>query len=650
MNYFSVKQKIYGAFAALFLVVLASGWVIFSSQKKASEDASIIKVLDRQLTLTQTMEKSILMGDAMDKSRLMSIERQINSLDHYITQMRKTFTQSVTAIGGGSGVPSSMDPANEDHPALPFPATFTRMVNERFGNNTDFSIDIISKKPVNPGQSLKTPLDKEASVFLKNNPQKMFKKIYEKDGHIYIGLYTADNATHQACADCHTKTMGRQFNIGDMLGIRRYRLLFATDSVAGRNGLNASLKDYKTSREIFSQTLAAIRSGGKYPADMEMDDFYQMKRIEDESIQVQTASIAQEFKEFTQAVDILLESEFNSKRYREARSAILRTSSNMKKMGAHIIELFSVIGDESKKNIRSAVVTSSLFSLLVLGGTAYYLFFIVIRLKEASVNISSVSSQLVATVNEHDRTVENQAAAVSETTATMDELDSSARQSNEQASATVLETSEALKLVKEGRRTVEKTMEGMSSMQDKVEAISSQIIHLSEQTSQIGNVTGLVSDIASQTNLLALNASVEAARAGEHGKGFAVVASEIRKLADQSKKSAEKISILVLEIQKATNSTVMVAEEGNKTVVEGTRLAQTISNSFDGVSNSVELINENAQQISLNTNEQSKAIKQVLDVMKGIDAGTKETALGLNQTKEGIKSLNKSAQELKIMI
>ncbi|ERT03921.1 methyl-accepting chemotaxis (MCP) signaling domain protein [Lyngbya aestuarii BL J] len=84
--------------------------------------------------------------------------------------------------------------------------------------------------------------------------------------------------------------------------------------------------------------------------------------------------------------------------------------------------------------------------------------------------------------------------------------------------------------------------------------IKNHIIRLSKNLNPIYNITNLVSDLANQTNILALNASVEAVRAGEHGKGFGVVASEIRKLAaDQSRSSAQKIGVLIFEIQNATN-------------------------------------------------------------------------------------------------
>jgi methyl-accepting chemotaxis protein len=149
---------------------------------------------------------------------------------------------------------------------------------------------------------------------------------------------------------------------------------------------------------------------------------------------------------------------------------------------------------------------------------------------------------------------------------------------------------------------------------------------------QIGRMTDLVSELAYQTNLLALNAAVEAARAGEHGKGFAVVGTEIRKLADQSKQSAERSATLVSDINHATNATVMATEEGSKTV---SALAGSITDVF-----------ESTQQTILNVRRQVAAVGQVVTAMNDIKRGAMETAAGIAQTKRVITYLSEVAQTL----
>ncbi len=118
---------------------------------------------------------------------------------------------------------------------------------------------------------------------------------------------------------------------------------------------------------------------------------------------------------------------------------------------------------------------------------------------------------------------------------------------------------------------------------------------------KIVDIISVIDGIAFQTNILALNAAVEAARAGEHGKGFAVVAAEVRELADQSKKSAERANALVTEIQKATNSAVMVTEEGTRTAEEVVGIIAKTLEAFGSISTTANSVAVSAQQVLLNS-------------------------------------------------
>lgn len=272
------------------------------------------------------------------------------------------------------------------------------------------------------------------------------------------------------------------------------------------------------------------------------------------------------------------------------------------------------------------------------------------RLNQTSSTLTTSSSQIASTIEEQERTASQQAASVNQTTATMDELGASSRQSAEQAEAASRAAQRVRELAEGGNQAVEETLDSMINLKNKVGAIADQIVRLSEQTNQIGSISRLVSDLANQTNMLALNAAVEAVRAGEHGKGFAVVAAEIRKLADQSKQSAQKINVLVADVQNAINSTVMVTDEGTKTVEAGMQVTQKTAQAFAGVTEAISNVVVNNQQISLNIQQQATAIQQVVQAMNNINQGAKETATGISQTRLGTQKMNEATLFLKEMV
>ena len=264
--------------------------------------------------------------------------------------------------------------------------------------------------------------------------------------------------------------------------------------------------------------------------------------------------------------------------------------------------------------------------------------------------IVSSSTEIAATIEQQERIAVQQAASVNQTTSTMDELGASSRQSAMQAESALENASHVLNMAAEGSKVVQTTQQGMLTLTEKVGAIAEQVLHLSQQTNQIANITNLVSDLANQTNMLAINATVEAVRSGEQGKGFGVVAREIRRLADESKKSSAQINDLINDIKNAINKTVMVTDEGNKTLDNSLKLTEGTAETFNNVANAINSVVMSSQQIYLNTKQQAIAIEQVVDAMNDLNKGAAETASGITQSRVGTQTLNKAALNLKSLV
>ena len=275
---------------------------------------------------------------------------------------------------------------------------------------------------------------------------------------------------------------------------------------------------------------------------------------------------------------------------------------------------------------------------------------IAVNLNRFTSTIANSSNDITAKVERQETIANEQASSVSQTTSTVDSLGESSRRSAVQAEESAKSASTALSLAETGAQTVEQTRVGMESLKERVKEIAEQIVNLSEQTEQIAGVSELVGDLANQTNMLALNAAVEAARAGEYGKGFGVVAGEIRKLADQSRKSADRINNLVTDVQAAMNSAVMVTDEGQKTAESSIGLALNTAESFIGVKDAVNNVFANTSEISEVAKQQAVGIQEILAAVNALNLNAMDTAADMGDVKSSTVNLKKSAEELKAIV
>ncbi len=232
--------------------------------------------------------------------------------------------------------------------------------------------------------------------------------------------------------------------------------------------------------------------------------------------------------------------------------------------------------------------------------------------------VAAASTQIAQGNNDLSGRTEEQASALQQTAASMEELTTTvklnadhARQANELAKT-------ASTVARQGGDVVGKVVGTMREIND--------------SSTRIADIISVIDGIAFQTNILALNAAVEAARAGEQGRGFAVVAGEVRTLAGRSAEAAKEIKGLI------TASVERVAA--------GTQLVDQAGTTMQEVVQSIGRVNQIMGDISNASDEQSAGVAQIGQAVTQMDQATQQNAALVEESAAAADNLRHQAGDL----
>ncbi|NPV27382.1 MAG: methyl-accepting chemotaxis protein [Firmicutes bacterium] len=205
---------------------------------------------------------------------------------------------------------------------------------------------------------------------------------------------------------------------------------------------------------------------------------------------------------------------------------------------------------------------------------------------------------------------------------------------------------ETSRLADVGKKELDILVASIKEVREAFQVVAEKLIGLRGSVNQVGEILEVINGIADQTNLLALNAAIEAARAGEAGRGFAVVADEVRKLAEQSRASSDKIRTLLGTIAADTNEVVATSEEVKRQVVAQLENVENTVKSFDDILESVAAI---APMLEATYGEMDSTVKNkdiVLDRVQNVSAVSEETSASAQEISASAEELSATTEEI----
>jgi len=226
------------------------------------------------------------------------------------------------------------------------------------------------------------------------------------------------------------------------------------------------------------------------------------------------------------------------------------------------------------------------------------------ELDVASHELKSIATLMAQGTHEQFERTDQVATAMTEMSATAQEVARHAAQAAQAAD-------DADRHAQEGDKVMQSTMKTISLMRNEIGNTANVIQRLETDSVRIGKVLEVIRGIAEQTNLLALNAAIEAARAGEAGRGFAVVADEVRTLAQRTAVSTAEINQIIDSVQTGASDAVLAIQGGQARSEESVEQVNNASSTLQRITSAVEAIRDMNRQIATAAEEQTSVAEDI---------------------------------------
>ena len=261
------------------------------------------------------------------------------------------------------------------------------------------------------------------------------------------------------------------------------------------------------------------------------------------------------------------------------------------------------------------------------------------QVKNISNHVNSASEKLQQQATSVSQLAEGERRQVIATSKSLEVLARAMNDVAVRAEKANVSAAKAIDSTRLAKASVVETVNGIRTIRETISETEKRMKRLGDRSQEITGIVNLINTIAERTHILALNASMHAASAGEAGKGFAVVADEVQRLAESARTSTNEISAMVNNIRVETSDTVNIMNTLITQVAEGSRTAERAGTQMSDTEAVTQSLVETVNVIAEQATRQAEVANQVRDRATIIRKFTEKTARELHLQSESTDGL-----------